>query len=241
MNLSREAASNKPLLMVLPSLRSISRWRRSASGRMSRSTCLHLAMDPPLVARICAPARSSGVPSMFVTVPPASLTSSEPAATSHGLRPNSQKPSSATACDRGEVERRRTGAPHALDPRHHVFPECQVEAATLAPIVGKSRREERSRQRLCLADVNRLAVELRALSATRGEHVFVQCIEDHAELNAAAMLIRDRDAERRKAVREVGGAVERIDDPSMLACLRAGAALLGEDRMDRETRDGCSR
>jgi hypothetical protein len=32
-------------------------------------------------------------------------------------------------------------------------------------------------------------------------------------------------------MREVGGAVERIDDPSMLARARGRAALFGEDRM----------
>ena len=32
-------------------------------------------------------------------------------------------------------------------------------------------------------------------------------------------------------MREVGGAVERIDNPSMVALMGAGAAFLGEDRM----------
>src|SRR5450755_2507703 len=85
-----------------------------------------------------------------------------------------------------------------------------------------------------IAHVNRFAVELCAFAAARGEEVLVQGIENHAELHVAAMLIRDRDAERRESVRKVGGAVERIDDPSMLALVLAGAALLGEDRMSWE-------
>jgi hypothetical protein len=32
-------------------------------------------------------------------------------------------------------------------------------------------------------------------------------------------------------VREVSGAVERIDDPSVVALMRAGAAFFGKDRM----------
>jgi len=46
------------------------------------------------------------------------------------------------------------------------------------------------------------------------------------------MLVSDRHAELRKAMREVGGAVERIDDPPMLALPCAGPALFGEDRVN---------
>ena len=52
-----------------------------------------IAFARRLVASTRRPSRSSRVPSMLVTRPPASSTISEPAATSHALRPNSQKPS----------------------------------------------------------------------------------------------------------------------------------------------------
>src|SRR5208337_2205033 len=69
------------------------------------------------------------------------------------------------------------------------------------------------------------------LSALGNEAFFFQRVEDYAELHAAAPFVRDRYAELRIAVREVGGAVERIDNPSMVALMRAGAAFLREDRM----------
>ena len=65
----------------------------------------------------------------------------------------------------------------------------------------------------------------------RDEAFFFERVEDDAELHAAAVFVGDRHAELRIAVREVSGAVERIDDPSMVALMRAGAAFLGEDRM----------
>ena len=63
------------------------------------------------------------------------------------------------------------------------------------------------------------------------EAFFFQRVVNHAELQAAAPLVRDRHAELRIAVREVGGAVERVNDPSMVALMHAGAAFLGEDRV----------
>jgi hypothetical protein len=46
-----------------------------------------------------------------------------------------------------------------------------------------------------------------------------------------SVLVDDRLAELREVVREVGGAVERIDDRSMVAALCARTAFFGEDRM----------
>ena len=81
--------------------------------------------------------------------------------------------------------------------------------------------------------LTRIGLPLRRapLSALGDEAFFFQRVEDYAELHAAATFVRDRNAELRIAVREVGGAVERIDNPSMVASMRAGAAFLGEDRM----------
>jgi hypothetical protein len=54
------------------------------------------------------------------------------------------------------------------------------------------------------------------------------------QVEPAATLVGDRHAALRKAMREVGGAVERIDNPSMLALPRVGTALFGEDRVVQE-------
>jgi hypothetical protein len=65
-----------------------------------------------------------------------------------------------------------------------------------------------------------------------GEELLPQRIEDDPVLHAAAHAARNGDREHRKAVDEVRGAVERIDDPLRVA-LAAAAAFLGEDRVTR--------
>jgi hypothetical protein len=51
-------------------------------------------------------------------------------------------------------------------------------------------------------------------------------------LQAALVLERDRDRERRKAMQEIGRAIERIDDPNEFV-VSGAAAFLGEKRMLR--------
>src|SRR5208283_1709373 len=120
---------------------------------------------------------------------------------------------------------------HALRAHHQLFPKAQIETPPLAPVVRESGAEQGGPQVGRGADANRLAVEACALSAMRDEAFLFQRVVDHAELHAPAPFVRDRYAELRIAVCEVGGAVERIDDPSMVALMRAGAAFLREDRM----------
>src|SRR5208282_3860343 len=123
------------------------------------------------------------------------------------------------------------GPAHALRTHHDFFPEAEIEAPAFAPVVRESGAQQRGAEAWRRADANRLAVQARALSALGNEAFFFQRVEDYAELHAAAPFVRDRYAELRIAVREVGGAVERIDNPSMVALMRAGAAFLREDRM----------
>src|SRR5208282_2032465 len=109
------------------------------------------------------------------------------------------------------------GPAHALRTHHDFFPEAEIEAPAFAPVVRESGAQQRGAEAWRRADANRLAVQARALSALGNEAFFFQRVEDYAELHAAAPFVRDRYAELRIAVREVGGAVERIDNPSMVA------------------------
>ena len=101
--------------------------------------------------------------------------------------------------------------------------------------IGKAGADQRALQRALGADANLLALELRAVAARCGEEFLAHGIVDDRMLQAAPVLDRDRDRERREAVQEIGRAVERIDDPDVLA-VAAAAALLGEKRM---LADGC--
>ena len=67
-------------------------------------------------------------------------------------------------------------------------------------------------------------VQGRAGAAPRGEQLVHHRIVDHADLDLAADDGGDRDAEVRRAAREIRGAVDRIDDPDRRA-LGAGASL----------------
>ena len=69
---------------------------------------------------------------------------------------------------------------------------------------------------------------MRAAAAAGGEQLLAHRVVDDAVLDAAAHLAGDRYREHREAVHEVGGAVQRVDDPDGVAAA-AGAALLGEE------------
>ena len=61
------------------------------------------------------------------------------------------------------------------------------------------------------------------------EHLVADRLVDHAGDDLAVALERDRDGEERQAVQEIGGAVERIDDPAM-APVAAGVSPLSSMR-----------
>src|ERR1700693_1145963 len=71
---------------------------------------------------------------------------------------------------------------------------------------------------------------MRARAAHRGKDLLAHRIVDRADLEPTALLDRNRDCEHREAVQEVGGAIERIDDPDDLA-VAAATAFLGQERM----------
>jgi hypothetical protein len=76
-------------------------------------------------------------------------------------------------------------------------------------------------------------VHVRAAAARGREQVVAARVVDHGLLDLAAHLQRDADAVDREAVDEVGGAVERIDDPDVVGTLPAVdlARFLGPDRV----------
>ena len=65
------------------------------------------------------------------------------------------------------------------------------------------------------ADAHALVVEEGALAALGDEHLVGDRIVDQAGDDGAVALQPDRDGELRNAVQEIGGAVERIDDPGV--------------------------
>jgi hypothetical protein len=82
------------------------------------------------------------------------------------------------------------------------------------------------------ADANAAAVELGAGAARGGEEFLAHGIVDDAVLHPAVHLHANRNREHGETVQEVGGAVERIDDPDRIR-VAARARLLGEDGVVR--------
>ena len=60
-------------------------------------------------------------------------------------------------------------------------------------------------------------------------------VVDHADLELAVAHEGDRDAEMRNAAREIGGAVDRVDDPDVAA--EIAALFLAEERILRKRRE----
>src|ERR1022692_5318654 len=68
---------------------------------------------------------------------------------------------------------------------------------------------------LAAGDADALLIHERTVAAFGDEHLVVRRIVDQAGDNRVFAFERDRDRELRNAVQEIGGAVERIDDPAM--------------------------
>src|SRR6476620_8040154 len=83
-------------------------------------------------------------------------------------------------------------------------------------------------------DAQSLVVEKRALAALGDVQLVIGGVVDHARDDRALTLQADRDRKLRDAVQEVGGAVERIDDPGVaLVGAFAAAAFLADEAVAR--------
>ena len=114
--------------------------------------------------------------------------------------------------------------------QHHGLQHRQVRVDVLrVRAIGKAGGDERAVERALLADADAMILAVRAVAARGGEDLLAHRIVDHRVLELPADLAGDRHRERREAVHEVRGAIERIDDPDGCRCRRCCAAFLGED------------
>ena len=137
--------------------------------------------------------------------------------------------------DVGEIERGGAGPAQprgVLDHRlHHL--EVGVEIAAVAE--RKAGADEAVSQMIALRHAHPVVVEIGAAAARRGEEIVAHRIVDHRLRDQSLLREGDRHAVLRESVQEVGGAVERIDDPDVLGVgiVAFGRALFREDRMVR--------
>src|SRR5712671_7756715 len=125
----------------------------------------------------------------------------------------------------GKAERPGARAPHlraapqqALDERHVGFARTACGPAGL---------DDRLRDRGHRAHHDALPVAGRTAAPPRGIEFVRYGLIDHAKLNTAVPDERDGDAEMRYAAREIGGAVDRVDDPHVSA--EAAARFLAKE------------
>ena len=83
-----------------------------------------------------------------------------------------------------------------------------------------------------LGHVNALVVQKRARAALRRVNISSRSrIEDHAGDQFARALQRQSHVEHRKSVREIRGAIQRIDVPAIFGRSFVPAAFFGDDRV----------
>ena len=175
-------------------------------------------------------ASTSSPPSISVTKPPASRTSSMPAARSHGDRSRSQKASKRPAATQA---RSSVAAPIAAQAREVVLRGGDFVASerkVAAAVMRQPASHDRLGKPLPRGDADTPVVEESALAAFGDKQLLVRRIVGQRGNDRVVSFERDGDGEMRDAVQEVGGAVERIDDPAMrLVGAGAGAAFLAEE------------
>src|SRR5436305_15028308 len=130
----------------------------------------------------------------------------------------------------GEVERRGAAAADGLDAEERLAEGGEVEIEGRMGAEGIAGGEERPLEPAQCRNPHRPTIPGRPGARRGGEDVFPLRVVDHPGEELAPPPAGDRNAVDRQPLEEVGGAVERIDDP-FTAAAPAGArpALLGED------------
>jgi hypothetical protein len=116
----------------------------------------------------------------------------------------------------GQVERGGAGAAQAGHAGHHVRHDGQVLLEVVAGAERKAGGHQALAQLGALGDADAPVVHVGAAALGGGEEVVAARVVDDRLLDLAAHRQRDGHAVDREAVDEIGGAVERIDDPDVV-------------------------
>ena len=134
----------------------------------------------------------------------------------------------ASAGHTAQVERRRTRPPHAVRAQSDLMIEVNVRI--LVPLVaGKAGGHQAFGQVRDLRHLDCVADSVRAASLLGREQLVARGIVNHAGNSPVLVLQSQRNAEHRKSVRKVGGAIERIDIPAIVAAGIDQALLFAEN------------
>ena len=152
-----------------------------------------------------------------------------------GRQPELPEPVQAAGRHVREVERGRTGSAHPRGVLGHARENFDILVEIVEPAKRKTGSDQAILQLIALGHAQPVVVQKGAAPA-RGRKKLVAGRVVHDGLrDVAAMPQADRHGVLGKAVNEIGGAVERIDDPKVVrvASGSACARLLGQDRVIR--------
>src|SRR5216683_3989523 len=119
-------------------------------------------------------------------------------------------------CDIGEIERRRTEPAHPAGRGHDTRERRDIDRV----VAVSAKREAGADQRLAKRAPGRhpeaAVVEIGADAFLGPEHLVPGRLVDQPGYDLAIAFERDRDREMRDPMQEIGGAVERVDDPAVM-------------------------
>ena len=118
--------------------------------------------------------------------------------------------------DIGEVERGGARAAHARNPAHHGAKHPQVLIHALQIPVGKSGADQGVPEVRALGHANAPVIEKCAAAAAGVEKLVLGHVVDDTVREGLPVHQGDRYRVLRKTMDEIGGAVQRIDDPGVL-------------------------
>src|SRR6266481_6625185 len=131
-----------------------------------------------------------------------------------GLQAKFPESFEAAGRDSAKIQGSRSVAPHAVRSKRET---CVIsDVRLLAALIRRKSCDEQARsQRVYLRNVYRFVVEVRAFATRRREHFSTHWIKNNADNRLAIFEQSDRDAEAWISVREIRGAIERIDVPAI--------------------------
>src|SRR5690606_6723569 len=140
--------------------------------------------------------------------------------------------------DVGQVQAGGAGAADAggLADQAAEHAQVVVEVVDLVVAEGEAGAEQGAFQALARADAQAATVEGGATATAGGELFLAHRIQDHGVFQAALVFAGDADGEVGHATDEVGGAIQRIDEPQVVGAFALAfqqAAFLAEDAVVR--------
>ncbi len=134
-----------------------------------------------------------------------------------------------TGGDIGQVQRGGTGAADARGLADQAAEHAQVVVQVVDVIgtEGKAGAQQGAFQAAAVGDADATTVQGGTAATAGGEFFLAYRIEDHGVFQAALVLAGDAHREVRDATDEVGGAIQRVDDPDVVGAFAFACQVAG--------------